>query len=376
MMTHSPNPILFTIPNFITAGSGRVMFNILTRLNKDKFTPYVCVSRKGGNIENELAGLNIPVFELPFTIPILPYTTLLQRARQAAQPFRAYGFKLWHSFHYSDDYSEPIIARLGGARRWVYTKKNMMWGSRAWLMRSYLASGIVADNDEMPSLFFDRVGLRSRVRVIHHGILTDRFHPSVPASLDLRQTLGIPAGSPIIACVAQLVPVKDHPTLLRALAQVPAAHLLLAGSTTYDAYPRQLTDLACELGIAARVHFLGNVSDVPALLAESDIFVLPTKGKGEGCPVALLEAMACAKPCIATDIPGSRDQIVPNESGILVPPSDPEVLAWAIHKLLNSPELRQWYGQNARERVEEHFSIEHEVQAHEMMYSELLGWHD
>jgi len=81
----SPFPILFTIPNFITAGSGRVMFNILTRLDRNRYTPYICVSRKGGKIENELQELGIPVLELPFTVPALPYPSFITRAREAAE---------------------------------------------------------------------------------------------------------------------------------------------------------------------------------------------------------------------------------------------------------------------------------------------------
>ena len=374
----SPFPILFTIPNFITAGSGRVMFNILTRLDRNRYTPYVCVSRKGGRIESELQELGIPVLELPFTVPVLPYLSFIKRAREAAEPFRRYHFKFWHSFHYLDDYSEAVIARLSGTRHWVYTKKAMSWGTRAWLLRSLLASRIVADNDEMPHLFFDRYGLRKKVHIIHHGLPLHQFSPSVPPSLNLRGSLNIPPAALLVACVAQLVPVKDHPTLLRAFAQVSEAHLLLAGTTIDLPYQQQLQSLCAELGIADRVHFLGSVSDIPALLAESDIFVLPTMGSGrmEGCPVALLEAMASGLPCIATDIPGSRDLIIPAESGVLVPPSNPEALASALVSLINSPDLRLKYAQNARRRVEENFSIEREVQLHEAMYAEMLGLHD
>ena len=377
-MKNNPFPILFTIPNFITAGSGRVMFNILTRLDRNRYTPYVCVSRKGGKIENELQELGIPVLELPFTVPVLPYLSFIKRAREAAEPFRRYHFKFWHSFHYLDDYSEAVIARLSGTRHWVYTKKAMSWGTRAWLLRSLLASRIVADNDEMPQLFFDRYGLRKKVHIIHHGLPLHQFSPSVPPSLNLRGSLNIPPAALLVACVAQLVPVKDHPTLLRAFAQVSEAHLLLAGTTIDLPYQQQLQSLCAELGIADRVHFLGSVSDIPALLAESDIFVLPTMGSGrmEGCPVALLEAMASGLPCIATDIPGSRDLIIPAESGVLVPPSNPEALASALVSLINSPDLRLKYAQNARRRVEENFSIEREVQLHEAMYAEMLGLHD
>jgi glycosyltransferase involved in cell wall biosynthesis len=371
-------PILFTIPNFISAGSGRVMFNILTRLDKEKFAPSVCVLRKGGAIESELEALGVPVLEFPFTVPVKPYLSFHLRAWRAARAFQPYGFKIWHSFHYADDYSEPVIARLSGASRWVYTKKAMSWGSRAWMLRSYLASRIVADNDEMPSRFFDRAGLNRKVSVIHHGIPTDQFRPGIAPEPDCFEQYSIDRTQCLAGCVAQLVPVKDHPTLLQAAESVSGCHLLLAGSTTDQEYLNTLKKMAADLGIADRVHFCGGLKNIPAFLNSVDIFILPTKGSGrmEGCPVALLEAMACGKACIATDIPGSRDLIVHGESGILVPPSNPQALAEAIRQLQADPELRARLGRNARQRVEGHFSIEREVQLHEAMYAELLGRHD
>src|ERR1035438_5979768 len=125
-----PVSILFTIPNFITAGSGRVMLNIVERLDRKRFAPIVCVARKGGALDAEVQALNIPFLEAPFTVPVKPYLTLLPRAFKAAQVFRPLKCSVWHSFHYADDYSEPLIARFAGAKAWVYTKKAMGWGSR------------------------------------------------------------------------------------------------------------------------------------------------------------------------------------------------------------------------------------------------------
>ena len=296
------------------------------------------------------------------------------RAKAAAQTFKPYGFAFWHSFHYTDDYSEPLIARMSGAKAWVYTKKAMGWGSRAWLLRSYLATQIVADNSEMPKLFFDRFGLRSKVRVIHHGIPLNVFAPCDAPKQSFRQSLSIPEKNPLIVCVAHLVPVKGHPTLIQAIARIPGVHLGLAGKTLDQAYTQSLVQLSELLGISDRVHFLGGVSDVPGLLNEADLFVLPTwaKGRMEGCPVAVLEAMACGCACIVTDIPGSRELVEHQKSGWIVPPENPEVLAEAIRVILETPGLREELGKSARARAESNFSIEREVASHEQLYRELL----
>ena len=367
-----PIRILFTIPNFITAGSGQVMLNIVKRLDRKKFAPAVCVSRKGGGLDREVEELGIPFIEAPFTVPARPYHTLPFRAWRASRAFRPYSFELWHSFHYADDYTEPLVARLSGAKKWVYTKKAMGWGSRGWLLRSYLASRIVADNTEMPRLMFNRRGLRKKLRLIPHGIPTDQYLTK-ESLLRIRTKLGIPVHQFVIGCVAHLVPVKGHPTLLRAIARVPSVQLLIAGRPADHEYVEGLKRMIEELGIEDRVQFLGGVDDVSSLLAELDAVVLPTRPPGEGCPVALLEAMSCSKACIATDLPGARDMIEEGISGLLVPPEDARALADAIGRLSSSPGLRSSLGAAARKRIEEKFSIEREVENHERLYDEIFG---
>lgn len=369
-----PVPILFTIPNFITAGSGRAMLNIIERLDRTRFAPSVCVLRKGGDLDKEVERQGIPLLEAPFTIPARPYSTLLWRAHRAARTFRPGKFVFWHSFHYADDYTEPIIARMAGAKAWIYTKKNMNWGRRSWYVRTCLAKRILAQNTDMMRDFFSSQFFASKVRLVPRGVKTKVFNLEVPPRLRVRQNLRITNGTVVVGCVAHLVPVKGHPTLLQGVARVPGLHLFIAGKPLDQEYYDSLLDLASSLNIMDKVHFLGGIQDVPGLLAEIDIFVLPTlaKGRMEGCPVALLEAMSSGRACIATDIPGSRDLIEPGKSGLLVPPEDVEALAEALRHLSSSSALRQQLGAAARERVLQHFTIEKEVQAHVSLYEEIL----
>lgn len=364
--------ILYTIPNFITAGSGRVLVNIALGLNREKFSPTIYVSRRGGLIEAELEAAGIPVIEAPFTVPAKPYLGLLGRCKAAARAFKPDGFDLWHSFHYADDYTEPFIARLAGARAWIYTKKSMMWGTRAWVVRSLLAKHIIADNQDMPALFFDKFRLADKVRVIHHGVDTTHFKPVQVDRAAYRAALDLPPQAALVGLVAHLVPVKGHTDLIDAAALCPSIHLVFAGRANDTTFFKQLKAKANHLGLERRVHFLGNVADIAAFHAQMDIVALPSLSRGEGCPVALLEAMACAKACIATDVPGSRDLIQDGVSGLLVTPEDPYSLAQAIQRLVDDPSLRQRLGAAARQRMEEHFTIEHEVAAHEKLYEEIL----
>ena len=371
----TPTPLLFTIPNFTTAGSGRAMLNIVERLDRRRFAPAVCAARRGGRLEAEIDRMGIPYLEAPFTVAARPLATLVLRARQAAQPFRPYGFALWHSFHYLDDYTEPLVARFAGARGWIYTKKNMNWNRRSWFLRTLLAKRVAAQNTDMLRDFFSSRLFRRKAVLLPRGVDTERFAPGAPRLLALREKLEVPSDTVVIGCVAQLLPVKGHPTLLEALARVPRVQLWLAGKELDEKYAADLRRQVRDANLEDRVSFLGDVQDVPSLLAEVDVFALPTwdRWRMEGCPVALLEAMSSGLPCVATDIPGSRDIVESDRSGILVAPRDAAALAEALVRLAGDARRRREMGEAARARVLEHYAIEIEVGAHEKLYESALG---
>jgi len=369
----SPARILFTIPNFITAGSGRAMLNIVARLDRSRFAPWIAVLKSGGALERDIAALGIPLLEHEFVIPARPYHSLIRRARVAGAPLRRHEFAFWHSFHYADDYSEALVARAAGARAWIFTKKNMNWHRRSWHVRSLLATRIVAENSDMTRDFFSPVWYRAKARLIPRGVDAERYSPSVPPRSRIREQLGIGASEIVVTSVAHLLPIKGHTVLLLAAASVPGVHLVLAGEDKDSPLAEALRGQARRLGFADRLHLLGRVDDVPALLAETDVYVSATREPGEGCGVALLEAMASGRACVATDVAGSRDLLVNGQSGLLVPAGDALALGQAIDRLAKSPGDRRRFGHAALTRVLERFTIEHEVHAHEAMYAEALS---
>jgi glycosyltransferase involved in cell wall biosynthesis len=120
------------------------------------------------------------------------------------------------------------------------------------------------------------------------------------------------------------------------------------------------------------VRWLGPRPDVPALLAISDVFALPTFYR-EGIPRALLEAGAMGLPLISTDMPGCRDVVRDGWNGILVPPRNVKALTRALETLLDAePEVRERMGQNSRTQVDEHFTLELIVEAYAGIYRQLL----
>lgn len=208
---------------------------------------------------------------------------------------------------------------------------------------------------------------RDAVRRIPNGVDVARFAPR-PARADLRCALGVPDGAPVVVSVGRFVAYKGYEYLLDAAASVDGAHWLLAGDGALRA---ALEARAQALGIAARVHFLGWRDDVGDLLALADVVVMPSLGEHFGR--LLIEAMAMARPVVATDAGGVPEIVVPGSTGLLVPPGRADALADAVRSLLAAPGRAAALGQAGRLRAEREFSLTRHVHDIEALYAELDG---
>ncbi|MEM1262777.1 MAG: glycosyltransferase [Pseudomonadota bacterium] len=175
-----------------------------------------------------------------------------------------------------------------------------------------------------------------------------------------RASLGIEANDVLLTCVANNRPRKGVPVLLDAMAQLsdqPCLKLALIGAGM------DVATLGAELtqrGLTGRVSLLGFRDDAPAVLAASDMSVLPAI-KREGLPKSVIESMAYAVPPIVTDTGGSAELVADGESGLVVPPNDADALARALRRLATEPDTRSHFGQAARQRIASHFSVQRAV---------------
>lgn len=222
----------------------------------------------------------------------------------------------------------------------------------------------------MPSLLHD-IGIPAkRLRNIYNGIDLTPYQIEVDREEKLRE-LGLPSSGKTIGIVASLTDAKDHATLLRAFAQVlpkvAGVRLVIVGEGPLEETMRSLVGI---LDIGNHVHFLGVRRDIPELLQLFDVFTLSSVI--EGLPISLLEAMASACPVVATRIPGV-DELVSEESGILVPHSSPDKLADALIRVLTEDGLAERLGQEGRHRVQGGFSFDAMIQAYVSFYDEVLG---
>jgi glycosyltransferase involved in cell wall biosynthesis len=183
-------------------------------------------------------------------------------------------------------------------------------------------------------------------------------------------------GQHVIIIVGHLSEVKGYPTFLRAarliLDRVDGCQFLaLGGETIAPGYRSYLDGLARGLGIAEHVHFLGWRSEVAEILGSVDVMVLPSTA--EGLPLAVLEAMSCGLPVVATNVGGTPEAVVDGSTGFLIAPGDHNALATRIIRIIQDADLRARLGGAARQRAMSVFSLDRVVAQLIHLYSELLS---
>jgi glycosyltransferase involved in cell wall biosynthesis len=207
------------------------------------------------------------------------------------------------------------------------------------------AAALVAVSEDTKRAYERQGYPAGRVEVIHNGV-------DLPPNGAPRENDPL-----VIGEIARLCDVKGQRELIRALADVPGARLVLAGRDLEQAgaFERELVTEAERAGVAERVE-LGFRDDVGALLDELDVLALPSWT--EGLPMTVLEAMAHGRPVVATPVGGTPEVVADGETGLLVPPRDPEALAAALRRLLADPDLRRRMGEAGRRRVAEQFTAD------------------
>jgi glycosyltransferase involved in cell wall biosynthesis len=201
-----------------------------------------------------------------------------------------------------------------------------------------------------------------RPLLIPNGVDTARFFPLG----------GGVSHSRTVVCTARLGYEKGIDVLLHAWhlvhKKMPNARLIIAGTGPLHS---QLLNLAEALELGESVEFAGLQRDVPAVLHRASVATLPSRW--EGMPNAVLEAMACGLPCVATRVSGTEDIITHEVNGLLVEPEDPQALAQALMSLLGDPARCAAYGKAARRRIEDDYALEHVTDMYMGLYERMAS---
>ena len=197
------------------------------------------------------------------------------------------------------------------------------------------------------------------IEPIGNGVDPARFHPAGDASerAATRASIGAAPEAVAVMTVGRLVMEKGYPELVTAMRAVAEAELWVVGERLASDHAGGIAgDIAAaeaDPDLGPRVRFLGYREDVADLLRAADIFVLASHR--EGMPRSIIEAMMTGLPVVSTNIRGAREEVVPGETGTLVPVNDPEALAGAINSLVRDAVVRKKLGDAGRKRALTHF---------------------
>ena len=161
--------ILFTIPNFDTAGSGKALLNVANNLDKNLFEPHIACLHNKGKFFKIVERSKIPVHIHKTTHEMKPRMTGFLKCMILAKYFKSLNIDLIHSFHYGPDYSEALAANIARIP-WLYTKKNMNWGGlskNGWLLRTFLSKHILVQNNDMIKEFFPN---SNKLTLVQRGV--------------------------------------------------------------------------------------------------------------------------------------------------------------------------------------------------------------
>jgi glycosyltransferase involved in cell wall biosynthesis len=205
--------------------------------------------------------------------------------------------------------------------------------------------------------------------------------PDAEASAAGRERLGVAGGAPLVGTVGVRNSQKGHEYFVRAAAvaarQHPDAVFRVIGSPSpsHAGHMRAVEAEAVELGleIPDRMEFFDPQGPSVGLTQALDVFVISSIPNSEGMPTAILEAMACGKPVVSTDVGAVRELVEEGVTGLVVPPQDPDAIGAAISRLLADPALRERMGAAGRERAEREFRLERLAELHLRAYRAALA---
>ena len=375
--TEDPVSVLFIIDQLCELGGAeRVLLRMIDRLPRNKFRP-VLVTFKIDERLGIAGSVSCPLYVFPLGRTY--NLNALRVARKIRDLVVNQRVQITHTFHETADLWAGPIARMSGCPILISSRRDMGFQRSAMHRVAYrlfrrLFSQVqtVSDRVREKNIREDRLK-ESQVLTIHNGV--DLPAPCLRlGTSDIRKRFGLEHASHVVASVGHIRHIKGFDVLIRAAAEVrkyfPEVVFAIAGEDHEPEHSSYLRKRIAALGLERNVVLLGGVADVHELLRCSDMFCLLSRS--EGLSNAVLEAMACGLPCVATDVGGNPELVLPCETGFLVSTDDADAAAGYILDLLRSPLRARSMGLAGRKLFEERFTTESMMRRLTNSYEQLL----
>jgi len=368
--------LVHIITGLKTGGAEMMLYKLLSHIDRNKFDCQVISLTDEGVIGPKIQALGIPVFSvgmrngLPDPIGFFRLVVLLKNH----QP------DIVQTWLYHADFLGGLAAKLIGVKKVIWNirhsnlgievnKRHTRMTARLCALSSgWLANDIICNSDRAAQVHQALGYKKALFHQIGNGFDLTMFSPDDTAKTTLCKQLDIPQDTWLIGLIARFDPQKNHQNFIQAASHILTKFIdirfILVG-TGVDHHNSQLKRWIKGTGHSNHFILLGERDDIPYINAALDIAC--SSSLGESFPNAIGEAMSSGVPCVVTNV-GDSAKLV-GDTGIVVPPADPEALANAIIELLSKPEIfRKNLGKLARQRIEKNFSITSIDREYEHLY--------
>ncbi|MDP3788945.1 MAG: glycosyltransferase family 4 protein [Candidatus Omnitrophota bacterium] len=352
-------------------GIGIYVTNLSKALKDRGHTVFIASS--GGNLEDRIAGYDIPHFKLDINTKSELNPKVFKSSIALKKIIKDEKIDLIHAHTRVTAVSAAVASYTAGIS-YVTTCHGFFKRRLGRLLCGCWGDKVVAISEAVKQHLRNDFKIpEDKIALIYTGVETARLSkgPTEEEKTAARRKFGLENAAVIIGAIGRLSPVKGQEVLLRAANSIlkgfPEARILLVGDGPDE---QHLKGLVSELGIEKNVVFAGSVNDTKEALSIMDVFVLPSIKEGLG--LSLIEAMACGRPCVASRIGGVENVIEEGKTGLFFTSGDSEELAAAVKRILTDGVLRDILSKNGREKALKYFDIGKMTTKMEMLYKEVI----
>lgn len=359
--------VLHIIDSLPREGAEVLLYDLIQRGDRRRFSYLVCVLTRGGGVADMLKEIDVPVYVLGrrsfWDLPAFGRLARLIKNKNV---------DIVHTHLFSSHLWGRLAGLLNGRVTTFGTEHNMSEWKGSWrrvadYLSAFFTERIIAVSLPVKNSLISVCRITpEKVVVVKNGLNLDRF----PARVNRKRKLGelnLKEEGKLVGMAAALTPKKGHRYFIEAASRIAreredTCFLLLGEGELRE----RIEEMIRARGLRERVLLLGSRTDPLEIISLLDVFVLSSVR--EGLSLALLEAMALGKATVATAVGGTPELIENGVSGLLVPPGDVDALREAIERILDRPELGKKLGRAARETVVKNYNFASTVRAYEKMY--------